>query len=219
MIKLSCCLDNSLVVVMIQLSQKLFIPPKQSVIWMNLKQFKITLQEIKEKVLVASQQKVNLKRVVSDGSYIYDYKFNKAKYLADRIKRSAGELVTQIEGVHKKNRNKRFEEWLTKVMINARFIVEQYLEPNKVIPIIEQIERDLEEIEKVEKLESEIRSFEKEAAATPLPKSSREEIRLNFSIQNLPEEINDNIEADVYELQKCFRFNENENSFRNMPGR
>ena len=204
MIKLSCCLDNSLVVVMIQLSQKLFIPPKQSVIWMNLKQFKITLQEIKEKVLVASQQKVNLKRVVSDGSYIYDYKFNKAKYLADRIKRSAGELVTQIEGVHKKNRNKRFEEWLTKVMINARFIVEQYLEPNKVIPIIEQIERDLEEIEKVEKLESEIRSFEKEAAATPLPKSSREEIRLNFSIQNLPEEINDNIEADVYELQKCF---------------
>ena len=171
---------------------------------MGIKQFQTTLNEVKEKVLVASRQKVDLKKVVTNGSYIYDYKFNKAKYLADRIKRSAADLVKQIEQIHKTNRNKRLDEILNKVMINSRFVLEQYLEPDKTLPIIEQIERDLAELAKLEELEKEINDFEKEAAAMPLPKSAGNGIKLNFEMPELPEEIAENIQADVEELKKCF---------------
>jgi hypothetical protein len=171
---------------------------------MTLPQFKLTLNEIKEKVLTASQQKVNLKQVVSDGSYIYDYKFNKAKYLSDRVKRSSSELVEQIEKLHKSNRNKQLEPVLMKMMINSRFIKEFYLEPAKVLPIIEQIERDLKDAEKITEIEKEIKDFEKEAAASPYVREKKGEVRMNFDLPSLPEEISDNIKADVDELQKCF---------------
>jgi hypothetical protein len=168
---------------------------------MTIEQFKFTLAEIKEKVLVASQQKVNLKQVVSDGSYIYDYKFNKAKYLSDRIKSSATELVKLMDKVNKSNRNPRLTELLVKIMINTKFIQESFLEPLKILPIIEQVERDLKELDKLQQLENEIKSFEKEAAAS-LP--HRSDIKMNFSLPNLPEEITENIKADVDELQKCY---------------
>jgi hypothetical protein len=171
---------------------------------MGIKQFQTTLTEVKEKVLVASQQKVDLKKVVSDGSYIYDYKFNKAKYLADRIKKSASDLVKQIEQIHKANKNKRLEELLTTIMVNSKFIVEQYLESDKVLPIIEQIEKDIVEIEKIEELENEIKDFEKEAAAMPLPKTVSGDVQLNFELPEMPEEIAENVQADVEELKRCF---------------
>lgn len=170
---------------------------------MSLPQFRLTLSEIKEKVLTASQQKVNLKRVVADGSYIYDYKFNKAKYLADKVKRSSVELVETIEKLHKSNRNKQLEPIITKIMVNSKFIKEFYLEPAKVLPIIEQIERDLKDAEKISEIEKEIKDFEKEAAASPSARGNGE-IKMNFDLPNLPEEISDNIKADVDELQKCF---------------
>ncbi|MBW2968013.1 hypothetical protein KY362_06010, partial [Candidatus Woesearchaeota archaeon] len=176
---------------------------------MRLDKYKLALSEIKEKVIVATQQKVNLKQVVNDGSYIYDYKFNKAKYLADRIKRSAGELVAEIGRVHKSNKNKRLEEGLTKIMVNTKFIVESYLEPAKVLPIIEQIEREMKELEKVMELEKEISDFEKEAAARPIEKlvpsgNAGGSVALNFSLPDMPDEIGEHISADVEELQKCY---------------
>jgi hypothetical protein len=171
---------------------------------MDLKRFSTTLTEVKEKVLAASNQKFDLKKVITDGSYMYDYNYSKAKYLADRLKRKAGELVTEIEKVHKANKNDRLEELLTKVMVNAKFVVEQYLEPNKTLPIIEQIERDVAELEKTAELEKEINDFEKEAAAIPIPKQQGGEVKLNFELPELPEEISENIQADVEELQKCY---------------
>jgi hypothetical protein len=171
---------------------------------MTTQQYKLLLSGIKENVLVASHQKVNLKQVVSSGSYIYDYKFNKAKYLADKIKRSSVELVTTIEKLHKTNKNPRLTELLTKIMINSKFVKEAYLEPAKVLPIIEQIERDLKEVEKIETLENEIKDFEHEAAAAPLQRPKAGETKMNFEMPPLPEEIADNIKADVEELERCF---------------
>ncbi|MFC1742182.1 hypothetical protein ACFL3V_06620 [Nanoarchaeota archaeon] len=172
---------------------------------MELDKFRLGLEEIKQKVLAASQQKFDLKKVVQDGSYMYDYNYNKAKYLADRLKRSAQGLVVEIEKVHKANDNKRYEELLTKVMVNAKFIVENYLEPVKALPIIEQIERDMGDLSKIAELENEIEDFEKEAAAIPIPKAVQEgSVVLNFDLPELPEEILENVQADVDELQKCF---------------
>jgi hypothetical protein len=171
---------------------------------MSLPKFRLALSEIKEKVLAASQQKVNLKQVVSDGSYIYDYRFNKAKYLADKVKRSSAELVDTVEKMHKSNSNRQLEPVLTKIMVNSKFVKEFYLEPAKVLPIIEQIERDLKDAEKIAELEKEIKDFEKEAAASPSAREKKGEMRINFDLPNLPEEISDNIKADVDELQKCF---------------
>ncbi len=170
---------------------------------MTLKQYSVALEEIKQKVLAASQLKFDLKKVVTDGSYMYDYNYNKAKYMADRVKRSANELVLQIEKAHKENKNSRLDEQFSRIMVNTKFIVESYLEPVKALPIIEQIERELVEIEKTQELEKEISDFEKEAAAAPPVKVS-EDVKLNFSIPDLPEEIQENIAADVDELQKCF---------------
>jgi hypothetical protein len=175
----------------------------------DIKQFKFALSELKEKVLVASQQKVDLKKIVSNGSYIYDYKFNKAKYLADRIKKSAGDLVAQIEKAHKNNKNTRLTELINKLVVNSKFIQEGYLEPLRTLPIIEQAERELKELEKLEELETEIREFEKEAAARPIAKNNdndgrARETMLNFELPELPEEIAEEINADVQELRKCF---------------
>ena len=169
-----------------------------------LNQFQITLNEIKEKVLVANGQKVNIKQAVSNGNYMFDYKFNKAKYLADKIKRSSSDLVSEIEKAHKSNKNPRLTEILTKMMVNARFVKELYLEPVKVLPIIEQIERDLKEYNKMQDLEKEISDIEHEAAASPAAKPKPGEIKLNFPLPELPEEIADNIKADADELEKCF---------------
>ncbi|MBW2972033.1 hypothetical protein KY359_03275 [Candidatus Woesearchaeota archaeon] len=172
---------------------------------MEIDKFRNTLADIKEKVLTASNFKGDLKKAITSGQYIYDYKLNRAKYVTDRIKKSASELVGMIDGMHKRNRNKRLEEHLTKVMVNTKFLAENHLEPGKALPIIEQIERDLKELDKVMQLEKEIHDFEKEAAAAPLPKGVKpEDIKLNFSIPDLPEEIAENIQADVDELQKCF---------------
>lgn len=175
---------------------------------MSLKQFSTTLDEVKQKVLAASQQKFDLKKVVEDGSYMYDYNYNKAKYLADRLKRSLVELVTQVEKAHKTNKNKRLDEHLSKIMVQTKLMKEQYLEPKKLLPIIEQVERDMDEMNKVAEIEKEITDFEKEAAAAPLPKpkSSGEVVRLNFVIPDIPDEIADNIKADVEELKKCYAF-------------
>lgn len=175
----------------------------------DIKQFKLALSEIKEKVLVASQQKVDLKKIVSNGSYIYDYKFNKAKYLADRIKKSAGDLVSQIGKIHKNNKNARLTEIINKLVVNSKFIQEGYLEPLRTLPIIEQAERDIKELEKLEELETEIREFEKEAAAKPSLRTNEENARLretmlNFELPELPEEIAEELKADVEELRKCF---------------
>ena len=144
---------------------------KDSLTLMTIKQFASTLGDVKEKVLVASNMKVDLKKAITSGQYIYDYKLNKAKYLTDRIKKSASELVTHSERLAKQNKNSRLDKLLKAAMVNSKFILEQYLEPNKVLPIIEQIERDLKEIEKVEVLEKEISDFEKEAAAIQVPKA------------------------------------------------
>ena len=171
---------------------------------MNLNQFNTTLDEVKQKVLAASQQKFNIKKVVSDGSYMYDYNYSKAKYLSDRIKRKAAELVAHIEKVHKSNKNQRFDELLAKIMVQTKLILEQYLEPNKIIPIIEQIERDIKELEKIAELEKEIKDFEKEAAAAPLQKEIKGNVKLSFEIPELPEEIEENIQADVDELERCY---------------
>jgi hypothetical protein len=171
---------------------------------MDLQQFRLTLGEIKEKVLVASQQKVNLKQAVSNGNYMFDYKFNKAKYLTDKIKRNAADLVLQIEKAHKDNKNARMNDNLTKLLVNSRFVKELYLEPNKVLPIIEQMERDLKETDKALDLEKEISDIEHEAAAFPMPKPKPGEIKLNFPLPPLPDEISDNIKADAEELEKCF---------------
>jgi len=169
-----------------------------------LSQFQLTLNEIKEKVLVASSQKVNLKQAVSNGNYMFDYKFNKAKYLADKIKRSASDLVGEIEKAHKGNKNSRLNDILTKLMVNARFVKELYLDTAKVLPIIEQMERDLKEYDKSVDLEKEISDIEHEAAAVPMPKPKAGEVKLNFPIPDLPGEISENIKADVEELERCF---------------
>lgn len=171
---------------------------------MTIKLYKQTLTEIKEKVLVASQQKVNLKQVVDSGSYMYDYKFNKAKTLADRIKKSAQELISIIEKLHKTNKNPRLDELLSKMMVNTKFIVESYLEPAKILPIIERIEKDLVEVDKLDRLEQEIKSFENEAAARPSPKSARQDTMLNFQLPGMPDEIAEHIGADVDELRRCY---------------
>jgi hypothetical protein len=170
---------------------------------MTLKQFQTSLEEIKQKVLAASQLKFDLKKVVTDGSYMYDYNYNKAKYMADRVKRSASELVVLIEKIHKQNKNPRLDDILSKVMVNTKFIMESYLEPMKALPIIEQTERDLIEVEKLAELEKEINDFEKEAAASPPVKVS-EDVRLSFSVPELPEEISENVAADIAEMEKCF---------------
>jgi len=170
---------------------------------MDLKQFQITLNDIKEKVLVASKHKVNLKKVVSDGTYIYDYKFNKAKSVADRIKKSSADLVSQIETINKKNKNPKITDPLARIMVNSKFINQLYLEPDKCLPIIEQITRDLQDVEKHHALEKEISEFENEAAARPTPRQ-KEDSSLKFDIPELPEEIQDNIKADMDELQRCF---------------
>jgi hypothetical protein len=171
---------------------------------MNLNQFQTTLDEVKQKVLAASQQKFDIKKVVTDGSYMYDYNYSKAKYLADRIKRKAAELVTHIEKIHKSNKNQRFDDPLAKVMVQTKLILEQYLEPDKILPIIEQIERDMKDLEKTAELEKEIKDFEKEAAATPLPKEVRGDAKMSFELPELPEEIAENTQADINELEKCF---------------
>ncbi|MBU2561334.1 MAG: hypothetical protein KKD17_03475 [Nanoarchaeota archaeon] len=171
---------------------------------MALKEFRVTLNDIKEKVLVASQQKGDLKKAITSGNYIYDYRMNKTKYLTDRIKKSADDLVLIIGKLHKQNRNPRLNDFLSRVMVNAKFVREQYLEPQKLLPIIETVERDLTEIEKVEELEKEIKDFEKEAAAAPAPRSGKGGVRMDFTLPALPEEIAENIQADVDELQRCF---------------
>ncbi|MBW2964526.1 hypothetical protein KY363_03630 [Candidatus Woesearchaeota archaeon] len=170
---------------------------------MTLKQYQASLSDIKQKVLAASQLKFDLKKVVTDGSYMYDFNYNKAKYMADRVKRSAAELVMLIEKVHKQNKNPRLDDALSKIMVNTKFIVENYLEPKKALPIIEQIERQIADAEKLAELEKEIKDFEKEAAATPSPRAAAE-IKLNFALPELPEEIQENIAADVAELEKCY---------------
>jgi hypothetical protein len=147
---------------------------------MTLKQFQTSLEEIKQKVLAASQLKFDLKKVVTDGSYMYDYNYNKAKYMADRVKRSASELVVLIEKIHKQNKNPRLDDILSKVMVNTKFIMESYLEPMKALPIIEQTERDL------------------------MPVKVSEDVRLSFSVPELPEEISENVAADIAEMEKCF---------------
>lgn len=170
---------------------------------MTLKQYQLALSDIKQKVLAASQLKFDLKKVVIDGSYMYDFNYNKAKYMADRVKRLASELVMLIEKAHKQNRNPRLDDVLSKIMVNTKFIVENYLEPKKALPIIEQIERQIADAEKLAELEKEIKDFEKEAAATPSQKTATE-VRMNFSLPELPEEIQENIAADVAELEKCY---------------
>jgi hypothetical protein len=170
---------------------------------MTLKQYRTALEDIKQKVLACSQLKFDLKKVVTDGSYMYDYNYNKAKYMADRIKRGAKELVDLIEKEHKQNKNSRLDEPLSKVMVNTKFILESYLEPVKTLPIIEQIERQLDDMDKIQELEKEISDFEKEAAANP-PVKVDGDVKLNFSLPEMPEEIQENIQADVDELKKCF---------------
>ena len=191
----------------------MFLPYKnykyqqKKVVSMNLKQFNTTLDEVKQKVLAASQQKFDLKKVVENGSYMYDYNYSKAKYLADRLKRSLTELVKHIEKAHKSNKNKRLDDYLSKIMVQTKLMKEQYLEPTKLLPVIEQIERDIKEMQKIAELEKEINDFEKEAAAAPVPKAEGSSaVRLNFELPELPEEIAENIKADVEELKKCYAF-------------
>ncbi|NQU79136.1 hypothetical protein HQ545_05190 [Candidatus Woesearchaeota archaeon] len=169
-----------------------------------LEQYKKGLAEVKDKVDIASKQDINIKKVVSNGSYIYDYKFNKAKYLADRIKKSISNLVTEIKKAHSKGRKTRFEDTLSRIMTNTNSLLDSYLEPEKMLPMIEQVEQDLIELEKIESIEKEITDFEKEAAATPLPKPDKESTRINFDLPDLPEEIAENIKADIDELRNCF---------------
>ncbi len=174
---------------------------------MEIKKFQTTLADVKEKVLAASNMGVDLKKVISSGQYIYDYKMNKAKFMTDRIKRSSNELVAIMEQASKRNKNERFDDIFAKLLVNSKFLVEQYLEPAKTLPIIEQIERDLGEVSRIEELEKEIRDFEKEAAAVPVPKlkgGDGSSAALDFSLPELPEEIGENIEADVNELKMCY---------------
>ncbi len=177
---------------------------------MEIKRFKTTLSDIKEKVLVASNMGIDFKKAITSGQYIYDYKMNKAKYMIDRMKKSANDLVTLSESMEKKNRNDKVSDIYSKLCVQTKLIVEQYLEPKKVLPIIENIDRDIKELEKVELLEKEISDFEKEAAASPRPKHKDNNTQtpidplLNFTIPSLPEEIHANVEADFFELQRCY---------------
>ena len=177
---------------------------------MEIKRFQTTLSDMKEKFLAASNMKIDLKKAITSGQYIYDYKLNKAKYMTDRMKKSANELVTIAEVMEKKNKNDKVSDLFSKLCVQTKLVVEQYLEPQKVIPIIEQMERDLKELAKVAALEKEISDFEKEAAASPSPKKKEDDKRtgaepmLNFRIPNLPVEIEDNVKADVVELQMCY---------------
>jgi len=177
---------------------------------MDTKRFQTTLSDLKEKVLAASNMGIDLKKVITSGQYIYDYKLNKAKYMTDRMKKTAHELDSMAGELVKRNKNERLTDLLAKLNTNTRFILEMYLEPAKTLPIIEQIERDMQEIEKVEALEKEISDFEKEAAAKLKPRQKEESVPtekdplLNFTIPKLPEEIHGNVEADFIELQMCY---------------
>ncbi|MFH1064721.1 MAG: hypothetical protein V1729_06565 [Candidatus Woesearchaeota archaeon] len=173
---------------------------------MNLKDFQSTLIEIKGKVESVSKQSFDLKKVVENGSYMYDYKHNKAKYAADQIKRKAKVLVEKIEQIHKANKNPRLDELIVRTVLNSNLVLEKYLEPKECILLIGQIEKDLEAIDKIHALEKEISDFEKEAAVKPSKRSDKlgGGVRLNFELPELPEEIEENIQADVEELKNCY---------------
>lgn len=176
---------------------------------MDLKRYKADLQATKEKVLVASQQKVNLKQVIQNGSYMYDYKFNKAKYLSDWIKRTTNELVKESENLYKTNKNKRLDDILAKIMVNTKLILENYLEPTIALATIEKIERDIIDLEKLMLIEKEIEDFEKEAAAPPIKRqdplhSTIQNTNMSIILNNMPEEIHEAMQADADELHKTY---------------
>ncbi len=130
-----------------------------------LKRFRQVLNEYKSLMVTAQGQGVDIAEAISSGKHIYDYKYNKVKYLADNMKKSVNELRTIITNLYSQSSNPNMGEQYSKIMVNVRLLEEKYYDPKRSLPIVETIEKQLKPIEQDEFIRKEMEEIEKEKTA------------------------------------------------------
>jgi len=186
-----------------------------------LKRFRSTLQDYKELLATVETKNVNVGQAMNSGKYVYDYNFNKAKYLGDNMKRAVADLRKVITELYTQSTNPELGEQYSKMMVQVRLLEEKYYDPVRSRPIIDNIEKMLKPLEQDEFVRKEIEEVEAEVSKTEKTDDSEDEetkdapeIEKPESIKSpelpgidlpfLPVEIKTHIMADINELEKCY---------------
>ena len=159
---------------------------------MNIKRFNSLLEDMKGCLVAAKNQELDLHNAATSEKWVYDFKFKKAKYLVDTLKKYYLEVQTfgpLFETIKQYNIGKELE--INKVMVNIRLLNDFYSQADKGLAIIEEIQRFVKTF-----------TFPEEEVKQEVVQ--RVEKKIEFVVPPLPEEIGENISADILEMRKCF---------------
>ncbi|MFC1723922.1 hypothetical protein ACFL0V_07320 [Nanoarchaeota archaeon] len=197
-----------------------------------LRQFRLALDDYKQLLATAHTQGTNMEEAVNSDKYIYDYRLNKAKYLADNMKKSVAKLREIITALYSKSSNPTLGEQYSKIMVNVRLIEEKYYDPVRSLPIVDQIEGQLkpldqdafiqqeideidsEKSEKQEAQDADVRPniyppLDAEPAKPEVETQAERPVEMpkelpDIKLPFLPDEIKPHVLADVHELERCY---------------